>query len=167
MLRGCSWETELSKALRAGHWPQGCDPELRSHVETCRSCGDLALVTQAFQQARSQSISNVALAHPGLLWWRAQLRRQREVAGRIVRPVAIAQIFAWAVSVLVAIGFLLSQYRSGLRWVTWSELDVSRTIQAWAHAAGAMQWGFLLTIPVFGILVLLGWVALSLWRERD
>lgn len=167
ILRDCSWNPDLVQALRSGHYPQGCDPELRNHVPTCRRCSDLALVAQAFQKARSASLDSVPLVHPGLLWWRAQFRQQREVVGRISRPIAIAQTFAWGVSLLVALVFVVSQYRSAVRWLSWSRLDVSRTLHSWALAAASLQWNSLLVIPVVGILVLLSGVVLYLCRERE
>ena len=35
--RTCSYEKELTQALKDGHWPQGCGPELRAHVEAART----------------------------------------------------------------------------------------------------------------------------------
>lgn len=53
--RTCSFEKELAQALKDGHWPEGCGPELRAHVHTCGNCSDLVLVTQTFRQARGES----------------------------------------------------------------------------------------------------------------
>ena len=47
------YEKEVTQALKSGHWPEGCAPELRAHVEACADCSDQVLVTRAFQQAES------------------------------------------------------------------------------------------------------------------
>ena len=70
--RTCSYEVELTQALKDGHWPQGCGTELRAHVDGCGSCRDLVLVTQAFQGARRGSEQLVPSGSASLLWWRAQ-----------------------------------------------------------------------------------------------
>ena len=73
--RTCSYEKELTQALKDGHWPQGCGAELCSHVDACGNCSDLVLVPQTFQRARGESERVAACGSPSLLWWRAQLRR--------------------------------------------------------------------------------------------
>ena len=82
MLRACAREPELAEAVRSGRWPLGCEPELRAHVQECRRCGEMAMLTAAFQQARAQAVGAADLPRPGLpnaglLWWRAQLRPSR------------------------------------------------------------------------------------------
>jgi hypothetical protein len=67
--RTCSFEKELTQALKDGHWPQGCGPELRAHVDGCSNCGDLVLVTETFQRARSESERNAGrrLTEPAMV----------------------------------------------------------------------------------------------------
>ena len=117
--RTCSFENELTQALRDGHWPEGCGPELRAHVENCANCSDLVLVTQAFQSARSESEHAALSESPSLLWWRAQLRRRNAATERVSRPVTIAEIFALVVYVFVGVVLVASQYRHGLKWSSW------------------------------------------------
>ena len=104
--RTCSWEHEVSQALKDGHWPEGCAQELREHVATCANCGDLVLVTQTFQQARSESEREAPDGAPGLLWWRAQLRRRNTAAERVSRPITIAESLTLVVYLLVAVIFV-------------------------------------------------------------
>src|SRR6185312_3337073 len=99
MLRACAREQELAEAVRSGRWPLGCEPELRAHVEGCRRCGEMAMLTAAFQQARAQAVgaadlTRAGLPNAGLLWWRAQLRRRNAAMARVNRPLAGAQGFA-------------------------------------------------------------------------
>lgn len=87
----CSSEEELEATLRQGRWPHACDPDLRAHVEGCRDCQELVSVTQTLQKAKSNGEQLARLHSPGLLWWRAQLRRRNEAIQRITEPLALAE----------------------------------------------------------------------------
>jgi hypothetical protein len=168
MFRSCSCEKELAQALKAGHWPDGCGRELRAHVETCASCNDFVLVTQAFQQARGESVSVPEVQSPGLLWWRAQLRNRNAAAKKISAPITIAQIFAWLVTLLSMAALVATQYRHGLRWEAWwSEFAPSRAFHAAALAAARFDWNFLLLAPSLGMLVLLSGVVVYLVSAKQ
>jgi hypothetical protein len=121
MLRSCTREAEVKALVERGQWPQACVPELRVHVDSCRSCSELALVTAAFQRARSQAVGVAKLGSPGLLWWRAQLRRRNVAVERISRPILSAQIFALALNLVLAAAVAVWQARHGIAWLTWLE----------------------------------------------
>ncbi len=121
MLRSCPREAEVKALVERGQWPQACASELRTHVDNCRSCSELVLVTAAFQRARNQAVGAAKLGSPGLLWWRAQLRRRNAAVERISRPILSAQIFALAVNLIVATAVAVWQARHGLAWLTWLE----------------------------------------------
>ncbi len=121
MLRACPRENEVKELVERGQWPQACPPELRTHVNCCRSCGDLVLVTAAFQCARTEASGVAKVGSPGVLWWRAQLRQRNMAVERIGRPILGAQIFALAVNLLLAVVFVVWQARHGLAWLTWLE----------------------------------------------
>jgi len=118
-LRTCPRESEVKALVERGQWPQACAPELRSHVSSCKSCSELVLVTSAFQRARNQSVGSARLSSPGLLWWRAQLRRRNVAVERISRPILSAQIFALILNVTLAVVVAAWQARHGLAWLTW------------------------------------------------
>lgn len=163
----CTHEKEISQALRDGHWPDGCDRELRAHVESCASCSDLVLVTQTFQQARSESVQTMPSIPPGLLWWRAQLRRRNAATQRISQPITIAQTFAWVVMAVMTIALVASQYRHGLHWISWwSEFSLSPALRSWTAAATGLDWNLTLLIPVLGVLALLSGLVVYLASER-
>lgn len=165
--RTCQYEKELRQALKDGHWPAGCDPELQVHVKRCAACNDLVVVTQAFQLARNHSVHEAPIP-PDLLWWRAQLRRQRIAAEQISRPVTVAQIFAWAVSVLASVVFVASQYSHGLRWgAWWSDIALSRFSRLSPVAAGNLDWSPALLIPTLGALAVLGALVVYLVSEKS
>ena len=166
-LRTCSFEKEILDALRSGHWPEGCAPELRAHVDACASCSDLVLVTQAFQQARNESAKEAPLGAPGLIWWRAQLRRRSEATARVSRPVTVAQTFALLVTLIVAVVFVASQYSHGLQWATWwAEITPSRTLHLLGSSA-KLDWNLALLLPGVGILALLSGLVVYLASEKS
>jgi hypothetical protein len=133
MFRSCSYEVDVAQVLKNGHWPEGCPPELRSHVEACARCRDLVLVTETLQGARNESMLAVPEASPSLLWWRAQLRRRNTASARLSRPIGIAQMFALFLNLTVGIVFVAWQYRHGLRWESWwSELASTRVLSFWS-----------------------------------
>ena len=136
MLRSCPREAEVKALLERGQWPQACAPDLRDHVSTCRSCSELALVTTAFQRARNQAIGAAKPGSPGLLWWRAQLRRRNVAVERISKPILSAQIFALAVNLVVAAAVTVWQARHGVAWLTW--------LQELAHSINSQWLGSLL-----------------------
>jgi hypothetical protein len=119
-VRACPHRSEILRLLLSGHWPHAAAPELRNHVALCRACGDLVLLTQAFQTARADSANAVQLPPSGVLWWRAQLRRRNAAVERIGKPLLGAQIFALAITLFIAAGLVVSQARYGLHWLSWS-----------------------------------------------
>jgi hypothetical protein len=132
MLGSCPREKEVKELVERGQWPVAAAtaPEVRAHVSGCRSCRELILVTEAFQNARAATIAAARPGSPGLLWWRAQLRRRNAAVERIGRPIMGAQIFALAVNLIFAIGFAVWQARHGVAWLTWLE---QRSLTATVH----------------------------------
>lgn len=169
MFRSCPCENELARAMKDGHWPDGCGPELRSHVDTCSRCSELALVAQTFQRARHETESATLPGSPSLLWWRAQLRRRNAATERVSWPLEIAERFALLLYLFVGVIFVASQYRHGLHWASWwSELVVpSRAPHSLPVASALVDWNPLLLISGFGVLVLLGGLVVYLASEKS
>lgn len=174
-LRSCPREKEVSELLERGQWPQASLPELRDHVRGCSRCGDLVLVTIAFQSERRQAVaaasaSSAGTGSAGALWWRAQLRRRRAAVERIERPLLRAQIFALAVCLVVALGFAGFEARHGVAWLSWlEELPQAATVQfADLFSAGAASsgWAWLL-IAAAATVTLLGGVIVYFVSERQ
>jgi hypothetical protein len=176
-LRPCSYEKEVTELLARGQDPQSCTPELRAHFDACRSCADLILVTRAFQTARAQSAAAVNLQSPGVLWWRAQLRRRNAAVERIGKPILGAQIFALSVGILFAVGFLATQATEGLHWLSWFNGLSWPSQQPQAPAlhldflrpAALFNSGLslLVLIPILATVVLLGGVAVYFASEKS
>jgi hypothetical protein len=167
----CPHEKEVAELLARGHWEHACSPELRDHVSACRTCGDLVLVSTAFQSARAQAAGAASVGSPGPLWWRAQLRRRNEALMRVGKPLLGAQIFALAVSLLLAGGFLSYLAKDGVQWLTWRE----QFRQApglffgslWPSALFNSGWSLSVMIPVLATLALLSGVVVYLASERQ
>jgi hypothetical protein len=170
-LRACAHEKEVAALLARGHYPQACPADLRAHVSACRSCADLVLVTRAFQTARTESAAAANLASPGLLWWRAQLRRRNAAVERIGKPILGAQIFALSVSLLFAVGFLASQATHGLHWLAWlQQLPPAPALHLealWPSALFNSGWSFPVLIPILATLAVLSGVVVYLASEKQ
>lgn len=176
--RSCPHESEIKTLLERGHWPHASTHELRAHAASCRICGDLVLVTQAFRGARATSVSAANLNSPGVLWWRAQLRRRNAAMERISKPVFGAQIFALAITFLTATGLVISQAKHGLRWLSWfqswfgdtqssSNFRLDSLWSASSLTAVIPDWNLALLISALAVLALLGGVVVYLASEKQ
>ena len=166
----CARQAEVKDLLASGHWPHACPAELRAHLTGCRACAELLLVTQAFQRSRAAAAGAVELPPPGVIWWRAQLRRRNAALERVGRPILGAYVFALAIVLLVAAVGFISQARHGLRWLDWVNwLDwngqpcESFNPAAWLSAGGSL----VVLIPVFAMVALVGAVVVYIAAERQ
>ena len=164
----CAREKEVTGLLQRGHWPQACTVDLRSHVATCRACGNLVLVTQIFQRARAEAAGMARLESPGVLWWRAQLRRRNAAVERIGKPIMGAQIFALTITVVFALVFLATQARQGLHWASWfDELPRSLHFEAlWPAALPTFDGHLWFLVPVLAAIAVLGGVVAYVASEQ-
>lgn len=170
--RPCPHLAEIKTLLSSGHWPQACSAELRAHAARCTTCGNQVLITQAFRADRAILANAAQLPPPGVLWWRAQLRRRNAAVERIGKPIFGAQIFAIAITLLIAGGVVLSQARYGLHWL--AELPQSPTFNLaslWpAMNTDTLNWLKLdlpYLIPAVAVLALLSGVVLYLATEKQ
>ena len=113
----CSREKDVAELLRRGQWPALASAELSAHVAECASCRDLASVTQAFQQERASASMQARLESPGVLWWRAQLRKRNTALRQVNRPLVAVQVFAVALGLVAAVACLALAGRSGAGWL--------------------------------------------------
>lgn len=168
-MKPCPHESEAMAVLRSGHWPDACEPELRQHVQSCDRCASQLLVLHAFQSSRAQAVRVAPVGHPGLLWWRAQLRRRNEALERVAKPIATAHIFALCVSLLAAVALIGSLLRKGVDWTTWlpSTSSVSQLDVLSFFASIRADWGLFLLLTGFGTVILLSAVVLYLAFDRS
>jgi hypothetical protein len=171
----CSHEKEISDLLKSGHWPRACAPDLYSHVQSCLQCRDVIAVTLAFKEAREEAagaarLQTPGVQAPGVLWWRAQLRRRHAALERIAKPIAAAQIFALSINVLVATVFVLWHARRGLYWLSRvAAFPQSQTFHLqtlWTGAFIHSGWSSWSVMVSLGTLALCGVVVLYLAIER-
>jgi hypothetical protein len=171
ILKPCPRAEELRHHLALCQWPQAAPAELRAHAAACRSCADLALLTETFQRARTASAASAPLTAPGTLWWRAQFRRRQAMAERIARPILGAQILAIAVNVALLVGLLVYQARHGQGWLfgptQLPQADAFHFNQLWTSGLFNFGWSPIVTIPALATLVLLSGVAVYLATEKQ
>jgi hypothetical protein len=123
----CQHAAEVRQLLERGHWPQSCPAELRAHAATCRTCGEVILLTETFRGARAASLPTPQLPPAGVLWWRAQLRRRNAAVQRINKPILGALMFSFSVTLIVAFLFAFSQAKQSWLWFA-------------SHGAGRAGW---------------------------
>ncbi|HEY2468454.1 MAG TPA: hypothetical protein VGI45_11555 [Terracidiphilus sp.] len=162
---GCAREREVTALLRQGYWPEACPAELRAHVETCRICSDLLLVTSALGQERRETMPLVRLEAPGALWWRAQLRRRNAAIEKMARPIFGAQVFALAMSLAVAVVVLVWQAGNWSAWI--SDLPRVLHLDALLPAGLGDLSGMLWIVPVLATIAVLSGVVVYLVSEKQ
>jgi hypothetical protein len=161
----CAREGELSELLHKGYWPQACPEDLRSHVESCRSCADLVLVTEAFQRSRNQSTALPRLEPAGAIWWRAQLRRRNAAIETMSRPIVGAQIFALIMALVVVGALAVWQADNWSGWLA----DFSGALHLDALIPSALPESSILWIivPVIATIALLSGIVVYLASEKQ
>ncbi|HVX56292.1 MAG TPA: hypothetical protein VHA37_01055 [Candidatus Saccharimonadales bacterium] len=165
----CKREGELAKALVAGHWPNGCSEELRGHVAGCSVCRSRVVLAQAFRRERAIACGQPRLESPGVLWWRAQLRRRNAALERISRPALGAQVFAVTVALIGAAIFLASQAKNTLGWLSWLR-DLPRALHLEALLPAGLQnpmGGLLLGVALLALVAGLGGFAAYVSSDRN
>ncbi|MGB6975709.1 MAG: hypothetical protein WBD67_13580 [Terracidiphilus sp.] len=172
-LRTCPRERELADHLACGHWPHACPADLQAHVPGCRSCADLLAVTLAFREARASSAASAQLQAPGVLWWRAQLRRRNAALRTIRKPILGAQLFAFSIALVAASLVLTTQAARGRQWLAWladlpqafhlDSLIPTALIPASLSAYSGALW---LLVPVLATLAIVGGLFVCLGSDR-
>jgi hypothetical protein len=174
-LSACKYSTEINTHLAAGDWPHAASTDLRTHANSCRTCSDLILVISTFQAARAASIPQAKLPPPGVLWWRAQLRRRNAVETTIRRPLLGAQIFALVICVAAFTVLLATQIHNSQQWAkALSNLpqyfDLSRILNLSSFSMSSLS-GLssnpAMLIPGLALLALLTGVVLYLATEKQ
>jgi hypothetical protein len=117
-MKSCAFEKEVSLALREGRWPTACDAALHDHIVGCSSCSDLVLVTDTLQHSRAYISQAALLPPPGVLYWRAQIRRRNGAVERMSRPIVFAEVATLAAALFA---FALAVYR-WIDFVDWTSL---------------------------------------------
>jgi len=158
---GCVRENEVMELLRQGYWPDACPEELRGHVERCRICSDLVLVTATLKGERKEAMPLARLEAPGALWWRAQLRRRNAAIEKMARPILGAEVFALAMALVFAAAVLVWQAGNWSEWI-W---DLPRALHLdTLFSPGTMMW---VAIPVLATIALISGVVAYMVSEKQ
>jgi hypothetical protein len=148
--------------LLKGHWPHACDRDLSKHIHTCPRCRQQVLLATAFQSDRARAIQAAPIHHPGLIWWRAQLRRREQALRHVGRSTSTAHLFALVITIAAAVTLLLHQRQAGTGWPSWlsepySALQLGTvSILASAKEGVATDPNLLMLAAGVGVLLLLG-----------
>ena len=162
----CVREREVTELLDRGCWPDACPADLSTHVESCRICSDLVVVSQAFQTAHRQTASLPHLESAGALWWRAQLRRRNAAIEKVGRPILGAQIFALVISAVVAAAVLVWQGGALKAWV--QDLPRALHLEALVPALPSQSGGMVsIVLPVLATVALLSGVVVYLATDKQ
>src|SRR5262245_23997678 len=94
----CLHEREVAEAMTAGRWPNGCDPIVVAHADSCASCSEIVTIGGCIYDAAEQDRMDARVPPAGLVWWRAQLRARRELADAADRRITLVQVVAAAVA---------------------------------------------------------------------
>lgn len=167
MLDGCPREREVAELVKRGQSPEAASPELAAHLRNCRACADLALVADTFQWARANAAGPRNVVAPGLLWWRAQLRRREAAMERIGKPILGAQIFALVVNLAVAAGFVAWEATHGVNWLSWFGATRQDGAVGSMVSSALSGWGLVaVAVPALAALAMLAGAAVYLASDR-
>ena len=102
----CRREPDVLEAVQVGR----CDDDLRLHIDSCTSCGDLFEVgTLLFSEGRSTA-REARVDSSGLAWWRIQLRLRREAARTADRALTTVQAASLTIAVILGLAIFGTQF---------------------------------------------------------
>jgi hypothetical protein len=171
-MRACAHQPEVKTMLLKGHWPHACDPDLSKHIHTCPRCRQQVLLATAFQGDRARTMQAAPIQHPGLVWWRAQLRRREQALRQVGRSTSTANLFALILTIAAAVTLLLQQIQAGTGWPSWLSEPYgalhsgTASILASAKDGVATDPNLLMLATGVGVLLLLGAVVVYFASDR-
>ena len=97
MVPECRREFEVAALVRAGRWPEACEPELRAHVSACAECREAVTIAELLLEA-DRGV-DVPVPSAAQVWWRLAVRARLEREQAAARPVVWLQGIAAACGV--------------------------------------------------------------------
>lgn len=85
--RNCKLESAVLAAERTQIWSD----DLRRHLESCSECTDALTVERFLASESFEAATDSRLPTADQLWWRADLRRRRELAKRAQLPIRVLE----------------------------------------------------------------------------
>jgi predicted anti-sigma-YlaC factor YlaD len=139
--RECEREFEVLECATAG----AAGEELRAHIAACESCRELFDVAHSVAVDRTALMRSAHLPSAGLVFWRANLRVQREAARTAVRTGSLIQFALLILAVVAGLAYLgiSVDVQSAARWIVASA-------QSWAIPLVALAaWLILAPVAVY------------------
>ena len=90
--RSCELEAAVLAAARTAEWTD----DLRRHLEGCPDCTDALMVERFLASESVAAATGTRLPTADQVWWRADLRRRRELAQRARARAARSGVRRWA-----------------------------------------------------------------------
>lgn len=154
----CPCEQEVLAAVLGGRWPDGCDEELRMHVNRCAICGDVATVAALLQDDHQASRRDVHVPAAGQVWWRAAVRARLEASQSAARPITWLHGLTGASTAGLAfavMGIAWPSIREGFSWAGGhiSRLD-PEAVQVAGYFADVVQRSLPVAVGIAACLVL-------------
>lgn len=171
-MRACAHEPEVKAMLLRGHWPHASDPDLSKHIHACPRCRSQVLLATAFQSDRARAMQAAPVQHPGLVWWRAQLRRREQAFRQVDRSTSTAHVFALVITIVVAVTLFLRQVQTGSGWPAWLSEPYgtlhsgATSVLASARDGVATDPNLVMLAAGIGVLLLLGAVVVYFASDR-
>ena len=166
MFSKCVHGAEVKQLQQLGHWPEAAGAELPRHVAACAECATQLRLTAAFAEARTRTLKDAPRSAPGLIWWRAQLRRRAEVAERLNRPLLGAQIFALLLAVSAGVFLSSAAFTSVQSCAAWmkstQQMVAGSFVQLWSS-----PWGMAIAALMLGVALLLSGALALLAAEKN
>jgi hypothetical protein len=160
----CPHERAVANILRSSGGAGITDPALRSHMTKCPRCSGLMLVVQTLCQARNETVESAPIPPPGLLWWRAQIRRRSGAVELAGRPIALVEKLAL---VILAAGFFCLAAWQWDQITGWAIPAASMAEALRVPFAASGGWTWALAIAGLATLALFGGMAIYLLVEGE
>jgi hypothetical protein len=85
--RNCKLEPAVLAAERTQKWSD----DLRRHLESCPDCTDALMVERFLASENAEAPTDTRLPTAEQVWWRAELRRRREMTNRAQLPIRVLE----------------------------------------------------------------------------
>jgi hypothetical protein len=90
---------------------------MRKHVAGCSICSDVVIAVRSLREESSRSIEDARVPPASLVWWRAELRSRQEASRLAERPLKLANAFAPACAIGVALALMTGMLPLFRQWL--------------------------------------------------
>ncbi len=107
-------------------------------------------------------------APPGLVWWRAQLRRRNQAVQRMAEPLALVEKLALLVIAVAVVGLGFWQREALSSWIAWlAALPHSEAAQWATLSAGFSGTAWLLLVAGVGAVAIISGLAVYVVMTQE